>query len=54
MTDQGKKIEMGEECSTYVERRGAFRNLVEEPKERHYFECGGVYGRIILKRLFKI
>jgi hypothetical protein len=40
---------MGEECSTYVERLGAYRDLVGKPEERHYLEYGGVYGRIILK-----
>jgi len=52
-TYQGKANEMGEKCSTYLERRDAYRDLVEKPEERHYMEYGGVYGRIILKLLFK-
>jgi len=44
---------MREECSTYLERRVAYKDLVGKPEERHYMEYGSVYGRIILKWLFK-
>jgi len=51
--DQGKTNKMREECSTYLERRVAYKDLVGKPEERHYMEYGSVYGRIILKWLFK-
>jgi len=48
-TDQGKTSDMGEECSTYVKSRGAYRDLVAKPEEKHYLEYGDMYGRIITK-----
>jgi hypothetical protein len=44
---------MGRACSTYGERRGAYRVLVENPRKGGYSEYPGVDGRIILKRIFK-
>jgi hypothetical protein len=39
---------MGRTCSTYGERRGAYKTLVEKPEGRRHLEDQGVDGRIIL------
>jgi hypothetical protein len=41
---------MSEECSNYVDRRGAYRDLKRKPEQRHYLEYGGVYKRIKKER----
>jgi hypothetical protein len=41
------KSEMGGACSTYGERRGAYRVLVEKDEERDHLEDLGINGRII-------
>ena len=40
---------MGRTCSTYGERRCAYRVLVGKPDGRNHLEDRGVDGRIILK-----
>jgi hypothetical protein len=40
---------MGRTCSTYGEKRGAYRISVGKPKGRNTSEDPGVNGRIILK-----
>jgi hypothetical protein len=44
---------IGGACSTYGERRGAYRVLVENLRKRGHLEDPGVDGRIILRRMFK-
>ena len=51
--DQVKKTEMGGTCSTYGERRGAYKVLVGKPDGRNHLEDEGIDGRIILKRIFE-
>ena len=40
-------------CSTYRERRGAYRILVGRPKGRNHLEDPGVDGRTIFKSILK-
>jgi hypothetical protein len=45
---------MGGACGTYgKQKRCTQKSLVEHIKERGHLEEGGVYGGIILKRIFK-
>jgi hypothetical protein len=44
---------MGRECSTYGERRGTYRGLVEKARERKHLEDPGIVGRIKLKLIFE-
>jgi hypothetical protein len=44
---------MGEKCSTYGERRGAYRVLVRNLMERDHLKDSGVDGRIILRCFFR-
>jgi hypothetical protein len=45
--------EMGEACSTYEERRGVYRVLVEKPERNNHLEDPGVAERIILRWIFR-
>jgi hypothetical protein len=40
-------------CSTYGERRGAYKVLVGKPEGRNHLEDQGIYGRIIVKRILE-
>jgi len=44
---------MGRACSTYGERRGVYRVLVEKPEGKNNLEDPGVDGRIILRWIFR-
>ena len=44
---------MGETCNTYGEKRGVYRVLVGNLRERDHFEDPGVDGRIILGLIFR-
>ena len=47
------KNEMGSECGTHGERRGAYRVPVGNLRERDHLEKLGVDGRIILEWMLK-
>jgi hypothetical protein len=44
---------MGRACSTYGERRGAYRALVGNVREGDHLKDPGIDGRIILKWIFE-
>jgi hypothetical protein len=44
---------MGKVCSTYGDRRGAYKVLVGNLRERDLLKDRGVDGRIILKLMFE-
>ena len=44
-----KKTEVDKACSTYGERKSAYRVLVEKPEGRSYLKDPGIDGRIILQ-----
>ena len=44
---------MGEVCSAYGERRGVYRVLVGNLRERDHLEDPGADGRIILRWIFR-
>jgi hypothetical protein len=44
---------MGGACSTYWERRGVYRVLVENLRERDHLEDPRVDGRIIIRWIFR-
>jgi hypothetical protein len=50
---QIRKNEMSRICSTYGERRGAYRVLARIPEESNHFKDPGINGRIILKGIFE-
>jgi len=43
---------MGRACSTYGERRGAYRILVGKPEGKKHLEDLGINGKILLKLIF--
>jgi hypothetical protein len=45
---------MGGTCSTYGDRRGVYRFLVGNLRERDYLEYPGLYGKIILRWIFSV
>jgi len=49
--DQIEKNEKGAACSTYWERKYAYRGFVGKYEERDYLEDPGVDGRIDLNRI---
>jgi len=51
--DKIEKNEMGEVCSAYGERRGVYRVLVGNLKERDHLENPSIDGRIILGWIFR-
>ena len=51
--DQSEKNEVGGACSTYGEKRVAYRVLVGKPEERDHLEDPGVDERIILRWIFR-
>jgi hypothetical protein len=44
---------MGGASSMYGERRGVYRNLVGNQRERDHFEDPGINGRIIVRCIFR-
>jgi len=45
---------MGGPCSTYGARRGVYRVLVGNLRERDHLEYPGLYEKIILRWIFSI
>jgi hypothetical protein len=45
---------MGDACSTYCERKVAYRILVGRPEGRNHLKTPGVEGGIILKWIFNL
>jgi hypothetical protein len=50
--DQIEKNEMGGACSIYGERRGVYKVLGGNPRERDHLEDPDVNGTIILRWIF--
>jgi hypothetical protein len=44
---------MSEACSTYGERRVAYRVLVGKPEEKYHLENEGLGGSILLRWIFR-
>ena len=53
MGDQIEKNELGGACSTYGERRGVYRVLVQNMSKRDHLGDPGLDERIILRWIFR-